>query len=163
VSLLDTIPGVARQTAELLLAEIGTDMSRFPSSAHLAKWAKLCPGNNESAGKRYSGSTGQGNNWLRSALVQAANAAARCKNTYLSAVYRRLAARRGRNRAIIAVAHRILTAIYHMLSKQQPFHDLGALYLDERRKNHVLKRMCHRLQQLGYQIHLEPTTTISTS
>jgi transposase len=163
VSLLDTIPGVARQTAELLLAEIGTDMSRFPSSAHLAKWARLCPGNNQSAGKRYSGSIGQGNNWLRSALVQAANAAARCKNTYLSAVYRRLATRRGRNRAIIAVAHRILTAIYHMLSKQQPFHDLGALYLDERRKNHVVKRMCHHLQQLGYQIHLEPITTISTS
>jgi transposase len=162
VALLDTIPGVARETAELLLAEIGTDMSRFKSAAHLARWARVCPGNYESAGKRYAGSIGQGNNWLRSGLVQAANAAARCKNSYLSALYRRLAARRGRKRAIIAVAHRILTAAYHILSKQQPFHDLGASYLDERRKDHLLKRMCHRIQQLGYQVSLEPSPSISS-
>ncbi len=156
VTLLDTIPGVGRQTAELLLAEIGTDMSRFPSAAHLAKWARVCPRNYESAGKRYSSRTGQGNNWLRSGLVQAANAAARCKNTYLSAVYRRLAARRGRNKAIIAIAHWILTAVYHVLTKQQPFHDLGASYLDERQKNYLLKCMCGRIQQLRYQVSLEP-------
>lgn len=159
IVLLDTIPGVGRQTAELLLAEIGSDMSRFKSAAHLAKWARLCPGNYESAGKRYSGRTGQGNNWLRTGLVQAANAAVRCKNSYLSAVYRRLAARRGKNKAIVAVAHRILTAVYHILLKQQPFQDLGANYLDERRQQHLLKRMCLRIQQLGYQVNLEPTPT----
>lgn len=104
VELLDSIPGVARRTAELLIAEIGCDMSRFKSAAHLAKWAKLCPGNYESAGQRLAGRTGQSNTWLRSALVQAANAAVRCKNSYLNAVYRRLVARRGRKKAIVAVA-----------------------------------------------------------
>lgn len=156
IALLDTIPGVGRHTAELLLAEIGADMSRFKSAAHLAKWARLCPGNYESAGKRYSGRTGQGNNWLRTGLVQAANAASRCKKTYLSAVYRRLAARRGRNKAIVAVAHRILTAIYHILTKHQPFQDLGASYLDEPRQQHLLQRMSERIQQLGYQVNLQP-------
>lgn len=124
VSLLDTIPGVARNTAEVLLAEIGIDMTRFPSAAHLARWARVCPGNNESAGKQFSGRTGQGNSWLRSALIQAANAASRCKNSYLAVVYQRLKPRRGRKRAIVAVAHRILTAVFHMLSTGQPYQDL---------------------------------------
>lgn len=156
VALLDSIPGVGRQTAELLLAEIGVDMSRFPSEAHLARWARLCPGNHESAGKRYSGSIGQGNRWLRSALVQAANAAARCKDTYLAAVYRRLAGRRGRNKAIIAVAHRILTAAYYILTKREPYRDLGANYLDNRHKDKLLNRMRCRIQKLGYEVTLEP-------
>ncbi len=99
VSLADTIPGVAQNTAELLVAEIGTDMSRFPSASHLAKWARLCPGNHESAGKRLSGQTGRSNPWLRTSLVQAANAAVRCRNSYLRVVYRRLAGRRGRKKA----------------------------------------------------------------
>jgi transposase len=161
VVLLDTIPGVGRETAELLLAEIGIDMSLFPTAA-LARWARVCPGNHESAGKRYTGAIGQGNNWLRSALVQAANAASRCKTSYLSAVYRRLAARRGRKRAMIAVAHRILIAVYHMLSKQQPFHDLGTTHLDEHYKDHLLKQMCSRIQQLGYQVSLEPVSSLSS-
>lgn len=160
VVLLDTIPGVGRETAELLLAEIGVDMSRFPTAAHLARWARVCPGNYESAGKRHTGAIGQENNWLRSALVQAANAAARCKTSYLSAVYRRLAARRGRKRAIIAVAHRILIAVHHMLSKQQPFHNLGGAHLNERHKDHLLKRMCNRIQQLGSQVSLEPISSL---
>lgn len=158
ISLLDTIPGVGQQTAELLLAEIGSDMSRFSSDAHLAKWAKLCPGNHESAGKRYSGRTGQGNNWLRSGLIQAAHAAVRCKDTYLKAVYQRLAKRRGKHKAIVAVAHRILKAAYHILSKQQAYRDLGANYLDSRRPEKLLNRLRHQIEQLGYQVSLEPTS-----
>ncbi len=159
IALLDTIPGVGRHTAELFMAEIGSDMSRFKSAAHLAKWARLCPGNYESAGKRYSGRTRQANRWLRGGLVQAAHAAVKCKGTYLSAVYRRLAARRGVNKAIIAVAHRILTAAYYILLKQEPYQDLGANYLDERRKESVITRICTRIKQLGYQVNLEPIPT----
>lgn len=156
VTLLDSIPGVARQTAELLIAEIGCDMSRFKSAAHLAKWAKLCPGNYESAGQRQGGKTGQSNTWLRSALVQAANAAVRCKNSYLSAVYRRLVARRGHRKAIVAVAHRILIALYHMLTKHEPYQDLGANYLEKRQQDRLLQRLCYRASQLGYHLALTP-------
>jgi transposase len=161
VSLLDTIPGVARNTAEVLLAEIGIDMTRFPSAAHLARWARVCPGNNESAGKQFSGRTGQGNNWLRSALIQAANAASRCKNSYLAVVYQRLKARRGRKRAIVAVAHRILTAVFHMLSSGQPYKDLGVNYLNQPQKQHLLKQMRSRLEQLGYKVTLEAQTSVA--
>lgn len=149
---------MGRQTAELLLAEIGSDMSRFSSEAHLAKWAKLCPGNHESAGKRHSGRTGQGNNWLRSGLIQAADAAVRCKDTYLKAVYQRLVKRRGKHKAIVAVAHRILKAAYHILSKQQAYRDLGANYLDSRRPEKLLNRLRHQIEQLGYQVSVEPTS-----
>lgn len=161
VKLLDTIPGVARRTAELLLAEIGLDMSRFPTAGHLAKWARLCPGNYESAGKRLSGTTGSGNQWLRSGLVQAAQAAVRCKGTYLAHVFRRLASRRGRNKAIVAVAHRLLKAAYYILSKREPYKDLGANYLDYKGKEHLLTRLCRGIKQLGYQVSLQlpsPTT-----
>ena len=113
------MPGINRRMAELLLAEIGTDMRRFPTAAHLASWAKLAPGNNESAGKHYSGATGHGNRWLRSGLVQAAWAAVKVKASYLASCYHRLAGRRGPKRAIIAVAHRMLNAIHHMLTKRE--------------------------------------------
>jgi transposase len=156
VALLDTIPGVGRRNAEQLLAEIGTDMRRFPSEAHLAGWAKLAPGNNESAGKRYSGKIGKGNRWLRTCLVQAAHAAVRGKDSYLKSVYHRLVGRRGAKRAIIAVAHRILIAIYHMLSQHEPWHELGATYLDERNKSRLLNRMTRRMERLGYRVTLEP-------
>lgn len=156
VELLDTIPGVNRRTAELLLAEIGPDMSRFPSAAHLASWAKVAPGNNESAGKRYSGATGHGNRWLRTGIVQAAWAAVKVKKSYLSSFYHRLAARRGAKRAIFAVAHRMLTAVYHMLTKREAYHDLGATYLDERDKTNLIKRTVKRFAQLGYQVDIEP-------
>jgi transposase len=161
VSLLDTIPGVALNTAELLLAEIGIDMTRFPSAAHLARWARVCPGNNESAGKQFSGRTGQGNSWLRSALIQAANAASRCKNSYLAVVYQRLKGRRGRKRAIVAVAHRILTAVFHMLSTGQPYKDLGVNHLNQPQQQHLLKRMRSRLEQLGYKVTLEAQTSVA--
>lgn len=162
VALLDTIPGVARATAELLLAEIGSDMSRFPSAAHLASWAKLCPGNHESAGKQYSGKTGTGNRWLRSGLIQAANAAIKCKQSYFAAVYRRLVQRRGHKRALVAVAHRILIAAYHILLKQQPFHDLGCNYLTQRpQKEMLLQRLQSRLERLGYRVMLQPLPSSS--
>jgi transposase len=160
ISLLDTIPGVNRRMAELLLAEIGIDMSRFPSAAHLASWAKVAPGNNESAGKHYSAATGHGNRWLRTAIVQAAWAAVKVKNSYLAAFYHRLAARRGAKRAIFAVAHRILTAIYHMLSKREVYHDLGVTYLDERNKPKLLNRIVRRLEQLGFQVNIEPIQSV---
>ena len=156
IALLDTIPGVGQRLAEQLLAEIGPDMSRFPTEAHIASWAKLAPGNNESAGKRYSGRTGHGNRWLRSSLVQAAHAAVKVKDTYLRSFYYRLAGRRGAKRAIVAVAHRILTAVYYMLMRREPFHELGATYLDERHKARVVKGATRRLEKLGYRVTLEP-------
>lgn len=146
VALLDTIPGINRRMAELLLAEIGADMRRFPTAAHLASWAKLAPGNNESAGKHYSGATGHGNRWLRSGLVQAAWAAVKVKTSYLVSCYHRLAGRRDAKRAIIAVAHRMLTAIYYMLTQHEPYRDLGATYLDERHKVALIKRTERRFK-----------------
>ena len=123
VRLVDDVPGIGLRTAEHILGEIGLDMGRFPTAEHLSSWAKVCPGNNESAGKRKSGRTGQGNPWLSSALTEAARAANRTKNTYLSAQYRRIAPRRGSKRAIQAVAHSIIVAIYHMLKNKTAYHD----------------------------------------
>lgn len=162
VALLDTIPGVGQRLAEQLLAEIGPDMSRFPTEAHIASWAKLSPGNNESAGKRYSGRTGHGNRWLRTSLVQAAHSAIKVKNTYLRSFYHRLAGRRGAKRAIVAVAHRILIAIYYMLIRREPFRDLGATYLDERNRTKVVKGATRRLEHLGYRVTLEPVAVAVT-
>lgn len=156
VTLVDTLPGISQRAAEMILAETGIDMNRFPSEEHFASWAKVSPGNNESAGKRYSGATGHGNRWLRTVLVQAAWAAVKVKKSYFNSFYHRLAARRGKKRAIFAVAHRILIALYHMLKKQEPFKDLGASYLDERNKPKLLNRMKHRIEQLGFRVVLEP-------
>ncbi len=156
VTLLDTIPGVGQTTAELIVAEIGTDMQRFGSAARLASWAKVCPGNHESAGKRYSGKTGTGNRWLRSGLVQAAHAAVKVKESHLAAVYHRLVGRRGAKKAIIAVAHRIVTAAYYMLLHHEPYREPGAPPVDEQRKSHLLNHMLKRLEKLGYHAHLEP-------
>jgi transposase len=155
---IDTIPGVGRRTAEELMAEIGLDMSRFPSAAHLASWARICPGNNESAGKRKSSHIGQGNRWLRSALVEAARATAHTKNNYLSAQYHRLAARRGSNRATIALAHTILVTIYYMLVRGTSYHELGGNYFDERNEQAAIKRAVNRIEQLGYKVTLEMAT-----
>ena len=132
VGLLLTIPGVDRRTAEVVLAEIGPDMGRFPSSAHLASWAGVCPGNHESAGKHYSARTRKGSKWLRTALVQAANAAARSKDTYLAAHDQRIKGRRGHHKAIVAVAHSILVIIWHLLTGNQPYSDLGGDYFVQR-------------------------------
>jgi transposase len=161
VELLDTITGVGRTTAEQIVAEIGTDMGRFASAGHLASWAKVCPGNHESAGKRRSGKTGQGNRWLRSVLVQAAWAAVKVKDSHLAAVYHRLAGRRGAKRAILAVAHRILVAAYYMLRDHEPYREPGAPPVDAQRKAQILNRMCKRIEKLGYTVSLEPTNAVA--
>ena len=150
VELLDTIPGIARRNAEVIVSEIGNDMSRFPTADHLAAWAGVAPGNNESAGKRYSGTTRHGDRALTVALVQAAHAAARSRNTYLSAQYHRLAGRRGKKRAIVAVAHSILVISYHLIQRKEPYQDLGGNYFDQQRPQATAKRLIRRLQQLGY-------------
>ena len=156
---IQTIPGIGRRTAEILVAEIGTELTRFPSAGHLASWAGVCPGNDESAGKRRSGRTRKGSPWLRSALVEAARAAARTKDTYLAAQYRRLAARRGAKRAAVAVAHSLLTIVYMLLTRQQAgYHDLGSGYFDERDRQAVERRLVRRLEALGYSVSLEPTS-----
>lgn len=152
---LTTIPGIGRRTAEVLLAEIGPDLSRFPSARHLASWAGLCPGNNESAGKRRSGRTRPGSPWLRSALVEAARSAGRSK-TYLGTQFHRLAARRGGKRAAVAVAHSLLVIAYTISRTGAPFRDLGANYFDERDREHVRRRLTRRLQALGYAVTIEP-------
>lgn len=153
---LDTIPGVGRRTAEVLVAEVGVDVSRFPTAGHLASWAGMCPGNNESAGKRRTGKTRTGSPWLRSALVEAAQAAARTKQTYLGAQYRRLAARRGRKRAAVAVGHTILVIAYHLLQRGEDDAELGAHYFDDRDRQRVERRLVGRLERLGYKVALEP-------
>lgn len=149
---LDAIPGVGRRVAEEVLAEIGTDMSRFASSAHLASWTRICPGNHESGGKRRTESIGPGNRWLRSALVEAARAAAMTKKSYLSAQYRRIGARRGGKRAAIAVAHNILTIIYHLVRDSTTHEDLGTDYFEERARDKVLHQSVKRIERLGYRV-----------
>jgi transposase len=153
---LATIPGIGRRTAEVLIAEIGTDMSRFPTPAHLASWAGMCPGNDESAGKRRSGKTRKGSPWLRATLIEAARAAGRSKGTYLAAQYHRLAARRGTKRAAVAVGHTILLIVYRLLSEGEVYRDLGECYFDERDRHAVERRLVARLEGLGYRVSLDP-------
>jgi transposase len=155
IDLLDTIPGVNRRTGEALLAEIGPDMSRFPSSGNLASWAAICPGNNESAGKRFSGKTRKGSKWLRTALVESAEAAARTKGTYLAAQYARIKGRHGHNKAIVAVAHSILVIAYHILQRGQPYNELGGDYFIERQnKDAYQRRLVKQLERMGYDVTL---------
>lgn len=162
VEWLDTIPGVARETAEIIVAEIGTDMSRFPTADHLASWAGVAPGNNESAGKRRSGKTTKGNRPLKTALTQAAQAASRTRGTYLSAQYHRLAGRRGKKKAIIAVAHSILVIAYYLIQRQEAYRELGGDYFDKRRPEVTIKRLVQRLEQFGYQVSLaQPPASVA--
>jgi transposase len=151
LTLLDTIPGVNRRLAEIFLAEIGTDMSRFPDAAHLASWVGICPGNHQSAGKHLSGKTRKGGQ----ALIEAAHGAMRTKDTYLSAQGKRLGARRGKRRAVVAIGHSILVIVYHVLKRKQPYQDLGSNYFDERDRTMVARQSVRRLEQLGYTVTLE--------
>jgi transposase len=153
---IDTVTGVGRRTAEVLVAEVGVNLTRFPTHRHLTSWAALCPGNNESAGKRHGGKTRKGSPWLRAALVEAAKAAGRSKKTYLGAQYRRIAARRGAKRAAVAVAHSILVSVYYILTRHEPYRDLGVTYFDERDRQAVERRLVKRLQALGYDVSLRP-------
>jgi transposase len=158
VERLDEIPGVGRWTAEVILAEVGTDMTRFPTAGHLASWAGMCPGNNESAGKRRSGKTRKGSPWLRAALTEAAQAAGRKHDSYLAARYRRLMARRGKKKAVVAVGHTILEVVHHLLANGTTYRDLGGHYFDERDRQAVERRLVRRLEGLGYKVSLEPVT-----
>lgn len=159
LELLDTIPGVARRTAETIVAEIGTNMDQFPSAAHLCSWAGLCPGQNESAGKRKSGKTRKGNKKLRSTMVEAARAAGRTKNTYLSSQYHRIAARRGANRAAVAVAHSILMIAYYILKRRQPYMELGPTYYEERKRDTIIRQSLKKLESLGLKVTVEPVAS----
>jgi transposase len=157
VDLWKTIPGIDELTASMLVAEIGANMEQFPNAHHLASWAGLCPGNNESAGKRRSGKIRKGSVWLRRGLCQAAWAASRTKNTYLAALYRRMIARRGKKRTIVAVAHTMLVIAYTLLKRQCAYKDLGADYFDQLDRRGLQRRLVNRLASLGFQVTLTPT------
>jgi transposase len=154
--LLMTIPGVRQRTAEVLIAEIGTDMTVFPTAAHLASWAGVCPGNDQSAGKRRSGATRTGSKWLRATLTEASLAATRKKDTYLSARYQRLRGRRGHSKALTGVAHSILTAAWHMLSTGEIYRDAGADYYTRQNPDRITRNLVRRLEALGHHVTIEP-------
>ncbi len=162
LTLLESIPGVGRRNAEVIVAEIGADMSVFPSSRHLASWAKLSPGNNESAGKRKSGSTGKGSPWLRSALVESALAATRTRG-YLKARYWRIRQRRGHQRAVIAVAHAILEISYHMLSTGELYHELGEDFYERRDGERAKQRHLRALERLGYHVTIDAAPSLEAA
>ncbi|MHB8629814.1 MAG: IS110 family RNA-guided transposase [Aggregatilineales bacterium] len=158
---LQTIPGVGRKVAQVILAEVGSDMSRFPNAAHLSAWAGLAPGKNESAGRNRSSKTNKANRYLRSALVEAAHAAAHQRQTYLAAQFTRLASRRGKKRAAVAVAHSILVIAYHILRNGTVFQDLGAAYFDQRKADSLQHQLVKRLQRLGFSVTLEPHSALA--
>lgn len=158
-AIVDAVPGIGSRVAEIIIAELGTDMSRFPSSAHASSWAGLAPGQRESGGKRKATRIRDGNKYLRASLVQAAWAAVRKADTFLAAFFRRLAVRRGKQKAIIAVAHKILVIVYTLLKTGQVYQERGAAALDERQKERIVHRLERRIAQLGYKVHLEPLTT----
>src|SRR6058998_2703499 len=137
---LDTIPGINNRTAEVIIAELGVDMSSFPSDRHLASWAGICPGNNESAGKHKSGKTRKGNRWLRMTLIEAAAAATRTKDSALQARYRRVMRHRGHKKAVVAVAHAMLRAVYHLLAEGTTYREQGADYSDRHHTHRVTPR-----------------------
>jgi len=152
--LVQTMPGVAARAAQAIIAEMGVDMSQFPTAAHLASWARLCPGNNESAGKRRPTTTGKGATWLRATLQEAAWAAVRSRKSYYRALYHRLKARRGPKKAIVAVQHAMVVALWHMLKHRVSHHDLGVDYFDRRNTERVRRHHVHRLERLGYDVVL---------
>ena len=157
VTLLETIPGISTRNAQVILAEIGTDMSRFPTPGHLASWAGMCPGNNESAGKHRSGKTRHGSKWLHKALIEAAQAASRTKNTYLAAQYAQIRGRRGPQRAAVAVGHTILVICWHLLTTGEVYTDLGGDYFDKRRNSEARKRrLISQLEAMGHKVTIEP-------
>ncbi len=151
---LETIPGVKRRLAEIILAEIGPDMRRFPSAQHLASWAGMCPGNHQSGGKRLSGKTRKGSQWLRTALVEAAHAASHCKDSYLSAQSHRLAFRRGKKRAAVALAHTLVIIVYHLLAQEEEYRELGGSYFDELDREEKEQRLVRQLEKLGLKVAL---------
>ena len=159
IELLLTIPGVDRITANSMIAEIGADMNQFPTAQHLASWAGICPGNNESAGKQYGGKTRKGSRWLRRVLCQAAWAASHTKKTYLAAQFRRLAAKRGKQRAIVAIAHSIVVAAFYILKRNEPYREAGGDYFERANPAALQRYLVRRLERLGHKVVLEPAST----
>lgn len=158
---LDGTPGINRRVAEVIIAEAGTDMSRFATAAHFASWVGLCPGQNESAGKRRSGKIRNGNRSLRSALVESAHGAVRTKGSYFGSQFRRIAARRGKKKALIAVAHSLAVAIYHMLKSKTSYRELGADFFDRRNPASLVRRLSKRIENLGFQVQLSPIPPVA--
>jgi transposase len=161
VELWDSVPGINAHNGQVLTAEIGVDMSRFPTAEQLASWCGVCPGNNESAGKQRSGAIAPGDRPVRKALVQAAWAASHTKGSYLQALYHRIAARRGKKRAIVAVAHSIVISGWHMLTKNEPYREPAATSLSEKQKANALKRSVKKLKSLGYEVELRPVASMA--
>jgi transposase len=159
VDLLEAMPGVARRTAAMRVAEIGIAMARLPRADHLASWAGVAPGNHESAGTRTSGTARKGHRFLRTSLVQAAHAAARTRRTSRRAQSRRLAARRGQKRAMLAVAHSMLVMAYSMIQRREPYRDAGADFCDRRQPGATARRLVKRLESLGYHVTLQSPST----
>lgn len=156
---LTEVPGIGAQTAATIVSEVGADVSAFPSAKHLAAWAGVCPGNYESAGKRASGRVRKGNGHLRQALVEAAQSAVRTKGSYLKAKFLRLKARRGAKRAVVAIAHKLLLAVYHILQKGVGYAELGEGYLDTLTPRRTTQGLVRRLEAMGYRVALERTAT----
>jgi transposase len=156
VERLTTIPGVEQRAAETVIAEIGPNMEQFPTADHLASWAGMCPGNNESAGKRKSGRTTKGSRWLRQMLTQAAWAASHTKDTYLAAQYRRLAARRGKKRALVALGHTLRVIMYHLLKNRTTYQELGGDFLERLEPDRLTRQLVKRLEKLGHNVILQP-------
>lgn len=156
LALLQTIPGISATSAAAIIAEIGVDMSRFPSAKHLASWAGLCPGNKQSGGKRLQAGTNPGNRWLRGVFGEVAWAVSHTKNNYLVAQFQRITRRRGTYKAVIALAHTVLVMIYHVLQDQRPYTDLGADYFDRLEAARIERYHVRRLEQLGYTVTLAP-------
>jgi transposase len=160
IELLVTIPGMSTRAAEVVLAEIGADIARFPSAADLASWAGVCPGNHESAGKSSSGRTCHGDPWLKGILGQVASSASWSKGTYLNARYKRIASRRGKKRALVALEHTVLVSVWHMFTNDDEYHDLGGDHFLERTgKTRQTRRLVSQLNQLGFQVTLQPAGT----
>jgi transposase len=156
VELLMTVPGIDRTSACALVAELGAEMSPFPSPRHLASWAGLCPGNNESAGKSRSGRSHRGSPWIKGLMTEVAWAATKTKNTYCSTQYKKLAARRGKKRALVAVANGLIQSIWHILTTHRPYHDLGPDYLDKLHAKDLERSLVRRLEKLGHKVTLQP-------
>jgi transposase len=156
VELVQSVVGIGELAAASIIAEIGTDMSRFASDKHIASWAGVCPGNKQSGGKRLSGKTTKGNPYLRAILFEVSWAIAHTKDNYLSTFYHRMARRHGKHKAIAALAHKVLVVIYHILRTKKPYTDLGADYFDQRDRKRIELHHVHRLEQLGYTVTLSP-------
>lgn len=151
---IEKIPGIGKRSSEIILAEIGQDMSRFPTAAHISSWTGICPGNNESAGKRRNGRTRKGNKILKSTLVECAQSAIRKKDSFLYAQYQRISMRKGKKRAIVAVAHTMLIAIYHMINENKEYQDLGADFYNKFNKEKKANAYIKKIKELGYDVQL---------